>query len=137
EKEKKFAIVREQENELFNLRGEYLLKKHLASATPEGDRTIAQGELDALAQRIATTGQRIENMPVDERFLALLASTPEERTARVFDWESPALAVRSSESTGTIPRDRDGEAERMAARRATGERTDQADPKDVDVADVP
>ena len=56
EKEKKFAIVREQENELFHLRGEYLLKKHLASAMPEEDRTIGAGELDALAQRSTECG---------------------------------------------------------------------------------
>lgn len=138
--DQKFNVVKDLERELFFLRSEYELQKHLSTAAIDGSALPAEAELAGLEKRIATTHSKIASIPVDERFMARIAEMEQQRQLRTYDWSAPAATSTTDDrvATRSIDRSTGSEAERAANRR-TGTISDleKADPKDVRVADVP
>ncbi len=138
ETQTKFKQLRDLELELLDLRGEYTLKKHLATITTD-PAEIASSDLDELGERIAWADERFRSLRVDERFAANIEEKQITTSSRIFEWGTPA-GTETGTSTATITEQRDttGDATRSGGRTipVQGGDTDRA-LQQVDVSHVP
>ncbi|MBL7980745.1 MAG: PD40 domain-containing protein [Flavobacteriales bacterium] len=87
ETEAAFAKARAEEKRTATLRGQASLTKHLTTGGSAGVATrLDAAQVEQLGGRIAGSSDRIEALPIDERFDAQLAVSTTEAESRTFDW---------------------------------------------------
>ncbi len=138
-----FTKAREQERETALMRGQTALTRHLTTAKSANAGTeLTADQVTGLGQRIASTDTRISQLPIDERFDALVAAPAAELEARTFNWDlaaGTALASTSSVATQSAQRDRSNDAQLADGRTITtvaGE-PDQGELRTANVGTVP
>ncbi len=101
------------------LRGQASLTRHLTQSTDRGAGTeLTAEQAERLGLRISATDQRAAELPIDDRFDALVIAERERTEQRVFDWDlvSAAQAIgEQREATRTMERDAQG-VDRTATR---------------------
>ncbi|MCW5897718.1 MAG: PD40 domain-containing protein [Flavobacteriales bacterium] len=116
-----FAKARTMERDATLMRGQASLARHLVSTNDRGSVTVPdQGKRDGLATRIVQAQDRIEALPIDERFDAMIAASPADVEARTFDWDLATAGVAmGGVRPGTRAMDRGEEDAQRAAARST------------------
>lgn len=131
------------EKETAVLRGQASLTRHLSTTEDHGPGVELSAEQVAdLGIRITGTGSRINTIPIDERYDAMLTATPAEVEARTFDWDlaSAGNSVGTDRaSTQVVDRSTSGNAEQASGRTTSVDRTGVpgAAPVSTTIAQVP
>lgn len=88
-----FAKARAEEKRTAVMRGQTSLTRHLSTnGGREPGTEVTAAQISSLGQRIEGTANKVEAMPIDERFDAQLAENGTEVEARTFDWDLVSAA---------------------------------------------
>lgn len=143
ETEAAFAKAKAEEKRTAALRGQVSLTKHLTTAGHSGAAsTLTNSQVEQLGGRIAENSDRIEALPIDERFDAQLAVSSTEAESRTFDWALVSAANGTGMAqtpTQAQQRNTAGQTQSAAGRTAVvpSSGNDQRRSEQGQVADVP
>jgi hypothetical protein len=120
ETETAFSEARAEEKRTAVMRGQASLTRHLSTnGGREPGTEVTAAQVTSLGQRIEGTANKVEAMPIDERFDAQLAENGTEVEARTFDWDLVSAAGGIGEqprSTEAMARNTTADAQQQQPR---------------------